>query len=232
MIRQPDGKAHPFPIQISLQAQEFIQGALFHAAFADIAAGEFVRLPGGVNRVELVMRERGLAQGVSEEGWQLLRKYQNIFEGTVFQSVLIALNSHWDWYIRKLSEFIRFARSSIRAPALSNADDKRLARADRLPLSEQLEIMELAIGVTLPLSADERQALKEMALVRNLGLHNRWEIDFQYLRETKMNGLQVGELRLIGIGELQYWHSLLIKLLSNSGLECAKRFNAAPDYAI
>ena len=230
--RRPDGKAHPFPIQISLQAREFIQGALFHAAFADIAAGEFVRLPDGVSRVELIMRGRGLAQGVSEEGWQLMRKYQDIFAGTVYQSVLITLNSHWDWYIRKLSEFIRFARSSVGGPALSNADEKRLARADRLPLGEQLEIMELVVGITLPLLADERQELREMALVRNLGLHNRWEIDPQYLRETKRKGLQVGELCLVGIGELQSWHSLLIKLLSSSGLECAKRFNAAPDYPI
>jgi hypothetical protein len=92
--------------------------------------------------------------------------------------------------------------------------------------------MELVVGITIPLLADERQELREMALVRNLGLHNRWEIDPQYLRETKRKGLQVGELRLVGIGELQSWHSLLIKLLSSSGLECAKRFNAAPDYPI
>jgi hypothetical protein len=230
--RRPDGRAHPFPIQVSLQAQEFIQGALFHAAFADIAAGEFVRLPDGVNRVERVMRGRGLAQDVFEQGWQLMRKYQAIFAGTVYQSVLITLNSHWDWYIRKLSEFIRFARSSVGGPALSNADEKRLARADRLPLGEQLEVIELAIGVTLRLVADERQELMEMSLVRNLGLHNRWEIDPQYLRETKQKGLQVGKLRLIGIEELQSWHSLLIKLLGSSGLECAKRFNDAPDFPI
>lgn len=191
-----------------------------------------MRLPDGVNRVETVMSERGLAQGISADGWQLLRKYQAVFAGTVYQSVLITLNSHWDWYIRQLSEFLRFARSSVGGPTLSNADEKRLARADRLPLDEQLEIMERAVGTILPLAIDERQELREMSLVRNLGLHNRWEIDPQYLRTTTRKGLRIGELRLVGVEELKIWHSLLIKLLTGSGLECAKRFNSAPNYPI
>jgi hypothetical protein len=230
--RQPGSRAHPFPIQISLQAQEFIQGVLFHATFADIAAGEFVRLRDGVDRVEFIMRERGLAQGGSEEGWQLMHKYKDIFAGTIYQSVLISLNSHWDWYIRKLSEFIRYARSSLKCPTLSNAVEKGLAKADLLPLLEQLKVIESAIGIILPLKPDERQELEEMSLVRNLGLHNRWEIDPKYMKKTKREGLQVGELRLVSTGELQDWHSLLIKLLSSSGLECAKRFNNAPDYPV
>jgi hypothetical protein len=232
LSRRPDANAHPYPIQVSLQTQEFIQGALFHAAFADIAAGEFVRLPDGVNRIENAMRARGLAEGISEHGWRIIGNYQAVFAGMVYQSVLITLNSHWDWYIRKLSEFIKFARQPVGGPTLATPDEKRLARVDRLPLGEQIEVIELAIGVTLPIVENERQELKEMSLVRNLGLHNRWEIDLQYLRETKRKGFQVGELRLVGLEELQGWHSLLIKLLSISGIECAKRFNSAPNFPI
>jgi len=37
-----------------------------------------------------------------------MSKYKEVFEVTVYQTVLIALNSHWDWYIRRLTEFIQF----------------------------------------------------------------------------------------------------------------------------
>jgi hypothetical protein len=230
MSRTKDAEAHPFPFQIALQTQEFLQGALFHALVADIAAGEFVRQPGGTSRIDQIMHARGLRVDVGNQSWMLLRKYQHVFEGIAFQSVLIGLNSHWDWYIRRLSEFIRFARSSVGSSTLSSSDEKRLRRVERLPLDEQLVILELAIGVNLSLAAVERQELKEMSLVRNIGLHNRWETDVRYLKETTRQGLQVGELRVVGIEELQSWHSLLIKLLLSSASECAKRFNGAPDF--
>ncbi|MCU1306134.1 MAG: hypothetical protein JWN45_829 [Acidobacteriaceae bacterium] len=225
-----NSQAHPFPFQIAMQTQEFLQGMIFHASFGDIAAGEFARQPDGVNQVERIMLAQGLDAGVPDEAWTIIRKYQCVFEGFVFQSVLIGLNSHWDWYIRKLSEFIRFARSSVSCSSLSNSDEKRLLRADRLPLGEQFEVLQLAIGVALLLSEAERQELREMSLVRNLGLHNRWEIDAQYLKETTRNGVEIGDLRLVDMAELRSWHSLLIKALSSSALECAKRFNAAPDF--
>jgi hypothetical protein len=230
--RETDGKVHPFPIQISIQTLEFIQGALFYATFADIAAGEFVRLPDGVSQVEHLMQTRGLLQGVAEEGWQLMSKYRDIFKDTAYQSVLIALNSHWDWFIRKLSEFIKFAYPIVGMPTLSNSITQRFDKVERKSLNEQLEIIEAVVGITLNLSSDERLELKEMALARNLGLHNRWEIDPQYLEKTERKGLQVGELRIVDIKELESWHSLLVRLLNNLGLECAKKFYAAPDYHI
>jgi hypothetical protein len=228
--RGTNGTAHVFPIQIGMQTQGFIQGALFLAAFADIAAGEFVRLPDGVARVERLMKEQGLAEGVSDQGWQLVRQYKAVFEGTVFQSVLITLNSHWDWYVRRLCEFIRFGLSLEGTAALLDRDEKRLARADRLPLGEQLEVLELAIGSNLTVSANEREELTEMTLVRNLGLHNRWEIDAGYLRRTKRSGMQAGELRLMDLNELLGWHSLLLRLLRVSAFACATRFRGAPDF--
>lgn len=228
--RGKDARAHPFPIQIALQTEEFLQGAVFHASFADIAAGEFVGQPGGVSRVEKIMLEHGLDQGLADEAWELLRKYQCVFEGVVFQSVLISLNSHWDWYIRRLSDFIRFARDSCGGPKLSKQEEKRLKRAAHLALYDQLEIVELGARVSLPLEFSERQELHEMSLVRNLGLHNRWEIDASYLERTNRTGFIEGELRIVDEVELRNWHSLLIKLLHTSFLECAKRFHAAPEF--
>jgi len=230
--RTSHSQAHPFPLQIVLQAQEFIQGAIFLAAFGDIAAGEFVRTPGGVDRTEVVMRERGLAQGVSDEAWRLVRKYKAIFELTVFQSVLFSLNSHWDWYVRRLSEFIRFSRRSVGGSGLSAADEKRLARADHLPLGEQIEVLELGAGAKFALTETERDDLIEMSLVRNLGLHNRWEADDRYLKSTKKTEFSLGQLRLVSVEELFRWHSLLIKALRVTGSQCAKAFVGAPDFPV
>lgn len=228
--RKPNSQAHPFPIQIALQTQEFIQAVLFHTAFMDIASGEFVRMPDGVKRVEEILRARGLEDSVYSQAWELMRKYQVVFDTYVFQSVLIAFNSHWDWYIRKLAEFIRASRLKIGGHSLSKEDEKRLTRVDRLPLPEQLALIELTIGTNLPLSEAERQELKEMSLVRNLGLHNRWEIDTIYMKETSKTGFQTGDLRIVNIEELLKWQALLIKLLNSSSVECAKRFNTAPDF--
>jgi hypothetical protein len=223
---------HPFPLRISLQTQEILLATLFHAAFADIAAGEFVRQPEGVHRAEELMKKHGLEAGEADDAWSFLIKYQLLFEGALFQSALIAFNSEWDWYIRKLSEFIRIARRSCGGPLLTAEDEKRLRNAGRLPLLQQLEIVQAAAGVTLPLGVGERSELLEMSLVRNLGLHNRWEIDADYLKKTPRLGFIEGNMRVLDLRELHDWQSLLIKLLNSSATECAKRFHAAPEFNI
>lgn len=223
-------QAHPYPLQIAYQTQEFIQGFMFYAAFSDLAAGQIVRMPNGIQMIESQMKDRGLSAGVAEQGWQIMHKYTHVFQDTIYQSVLISLNSHWDWYIRKLSEFIEFCRTNIGGPVVSAKDEKRLKRASRLPLVEQIEVVELTAGIQLALSEDQRNELNEMSLVRNLGLHNRWEIDSTYLRETVRTGLQLGDLRTIDIAELQKWHRRLVELLQRSSIECAKVFKMAPDF--
>lgn len=227
-----NAEAHPFPIQIGCQAREFLQGALFYAAFADLAAGEFVRQPNGVERIEQIMASKGLLPGTSDEAWLILRKYQSIFGGVVFQSVLVSLCSHWDWYIRRLAEFIRFARDHVGGPALSKDELRNLERADRLSLEDQVRTITTATGVDLQLSADDLGTLAEMALVRNLGLHNRWEVDITYLAKTNTAGLVEGDLRTVTSAELGRWHQMLIHALRSSSFEIAKLYRAVPRYGI
>jgi hypothetical protein len=230
VIRATGCQAHPFPFQIAFQTQEFLQGLGFYVSFTHIAAGQIVRQPDGIERVERTMRDEGLNTGVTEQAWSILRKYERVFNNFVFQSALIGLNSHWDWYVRRLCEFIQFAHSAVGGSPLSRSDEKRLCRADRLPIGEQIEVIELGIGVPLVAAASELHELTEMSLVRNLGLHNRWEVDVQYLGKTSRTDLEVGDLRLICQSELMSWHSLLINLVNKSGVECAKRFFMAPDF--
>jgi hypothetical protein len=225
-------QAHPFPIQVAYQTQEFLQGALFHAIFADIAAGEFVHLPNGVERIEQLMASKGLVSGTSDEAWLILRKYESIFGGVLFQSVLVSLCSHWDWYIRRLAEFVSFARRHVDAPALSKGEARDLERIDRLSFENQVRTIAIATGVDLELAVGELETLAEMALVRNLGLHNRWEVDDTYLAKTKTVGLVKGDLRAIASAELGRWHQFLILVLNRSALEVAKHYRAVPQFEI
>lgn len=225
-----DAGAHKFPIQISLQTQEFLQGTLFHTAFRDIAAGEFVGFTTGVAKVESILAERGLVPGTFEQAWAILHKYQMFFEGGVFQEALVAMTSHWDWYVRRLSEFIRFARNHVGGPTLSKEELRQLERADFLPIAEQLQIISTAANIDLNLSSAEADELAEMTLVRNLALHNRREVDHRYLRATKRIGFGERDLRIVEAGELQQWHALLVKVLNQSALECARRYHAVPSF--
>jgi hypothetical protein len=228
--RSPNSQAHPFPFQISLQTQEFLQAALFYSTFADVAVAEVVSEPGGVARVESRLQERGLNPNIVSQAWSFLEKYREVFKGSVYQHALIQLNSHWDWYIRRLCEFVQFGRAYCQTPALKAEDEKRLRRASRLPIAEQLEVIEVAASISLGLAADEKEELSEMSQARNLGLHNRWEVDADYLRKTKRIGYSLGDLRQIEIPELRKWHSLLVTLLHNSSRETAKMFKTAPDF--
>lgn len=86
-------KAHSFPIQVSIQTQEFIQAVLFYAMFADIAAGKYVRLPNALNNIEQELIKEGLDKQLWDNGWSYLQRYQPIFNNTIFQNVLILMRS-------------------------------------------------------------------------------------------------------------------------------------------
>lgn len=227
-----DAKGHPFPIQIAYQTQEFIQGALFYASFADLAAGETVSRPGGVEAVEARMKLGGLGADVTDQGWVLLGKYRAVFGSVVFQSVLITLCSHRDWYIRKLSRFILFARNELKSEPLPKAVLGTLGKPDRSSIKAQIEAICDASGFALSLADSEVRELVEMSLVRNLGLHNRWEVDEVYAQRTVTNSPAVGELRVVDAVELQRWHALLIKLLHQTAFNCSGSFHGAPEYTM
>ena len=230
MARGEDSKIHPFPFQIAVQTLEFMQGALFHALFVDVASGAYVRLPDGMSNLERILMEKLDSSKTYDEAWGILGKYQAVFEKIPFQSVLIAMNSHWDWYARKLINFISFARQNLSHAALEKYEEKRLQRFSSLPIGEQLEVIQIAAGIKFALAAEEIAELQEMNLVRNLGLHNRWEIDSRYLQRTIRSGYQIGELRIIEVGELNKWHQLFIKAVQTTGIEVALAFVNASDY--
>jgi len=227
----PGAGAHPFPFQVGMQAKGFLHGAMFHAVLGDFAAGEYLKLPEAVARLEDHLLEKGLNKNSLEMGWKYLRKYSHVFAGTVFQNALITFNSHWDWYLRNLHGFIKVARSTIASPPLTNHQSRNFDRLPFASISEQLNLLQIACGSQFSLSGDDIGHLKEMSLVRNLGLHNRWEVDEHYRRSSETNPWLVGELRMVRVEELQRWHASLLRAIQESCISVATKYKDAPKYA-
>ena len=154
----------------------------------------------------------------------------SVFENTVFQNVLMLMRSHWDWYIRQLGGFVRFSRNHVPSPSLDNKQQKLLDNVDRKEIKEQLEILEMACGITFNIPSAVMESIKEMSLVRNLGMHNRWEVDDFYLNKTSTSGWELGDIRLIEINQLREWASSLNKIIDETSLPIAVKYVSVPDY--
>lgn|GEM_PF-1408141 len=228
--KTPGARAHSFPIQVSVQTQEFIQAVLFYAMFADIAAGRYVRLPNALNNIEQEVMKEGLDKKLWDNGWSYLQRYQPIFNNTIFQNVLILMRSHWDWYIRQIGEFVSFARNHVSSPALDKNQEKELARIGWKEITQQLTILEKSCGIKFNLSPAILSDINEMSLVRNLGMHNRWEVDDYYLNKTSSSKWELKDVRLTEIAELRSWSGSLSKLINETSLEIAIKYVHAPDF--
>ena len=230
IVSREGSRGHPYPFQISKQTQQFIQALLFHLTITDTAKSEYMRLPGAFQKLESTLLEHSFSKDAIAECWDYLERYKGVFQGTLYQSVLIALNSHWDWYTRKLSEFVAFVRNHVASPTLSGKRKRAFENIGYKSITDQLDVFQAASGVAFNLEEDDLENLKEMSLVRNLGLHNRWEVDREYLRRSASTNLTEGELRIVEEGELGTWHASLITVLSETAKVVAIKYSAAPDY--
>lgn len=194
-----DRKAHPYPFQIGILTQQFLQGTIFHLALMDEASGRYVRQGGAIPELEKWFLENGLDKRSLEIGWAALGQHIELFKMFGSMNVVVALNSQWDWYIRRLAGFSLFALRH--EGAVNPKVDKTLARLERRPILEQIAGIELASGVHVALTPEESEHLKELSLVRNLALHNRWEVDEQYARQSARNRWHPGEVREFDISE-------------------------------
>ena len=207
-------KAHPFPAQIAFQTLELMQASIFHAMVVDEAAGQRVRQPDGVQGIDQALLNAGLEKTLLDDGWLYIKKYKRIFERFVTQSVLIALRIQWNWYIRNLGSFILASKRSEEHEALPRAVEIDLGRIGFKDILSQLSILEKCAGIKIEVSDSVGTAVYEMSLVRNLYLHNRWEVDDYYIENTRTLRWQRGEIRVFDISELEEWHRALVRLVN------------------
>jgi len=225
---EPSAKAHPFPLQVAYQTQEFMQATLFHAMFSNVAAGEYVRLPNGLSGIRTTLVDQGMSAQLWEDGWKYLQKYQEYFSQAILRSVLISIRSHWDWYVRKLGEFISQNRQSVFNMPLSKTDSDKLQKIGFKEITLQIKILEKSCDVSIPIEASTSGLLHEISLVRNLGLHNRWEVDAFYLSKTKTSGWLLNEVRNFDAVELQSWHAALVNTINKTSIPIAIKFKDSP----
>ena len=149
----------------------------------------------------------------------------------MYQTALIAMSSQWDWYARNLGRFVEFARRYSTSPSLNAKQEKNLKRLGWLSINKQLEALSLGSGATFGIEEVHLENLREMSLVRNLGLHNRWEVDEDYIRLSKKTGsLGNGNLRLVEVSELYAWHGSWVAAISETARSVGVRYPDVPRY--
>ncbi|MBI2435548.1 MAG: hypothetical protein HYV26_22060 [Candidatus Hydrogenedentes bacterium] len=224
--------AHPFPAQIGFQTLELMQASIFHVMLMDEAAGQRVRQADGVQGVDQALIEAGLKKSLLDDGWKYLGKYKGLFERFVFQNVLITLRSQWDWYIRNLGAFVLASTRSEGPDTISSSQQKRLEGIGFKDILNQLAIIEDCAVINFEISESIKLAVREMSLVRNLGLHNRWEVDDYYIEKTATKNWRRREIRQFDMPELEEWHRALVRLVNSTWSPVAVRFKDAPPYTI
>jgi len=235
MAQKPNATAHLYPAQIGLQAEEMVQATVFFVILADTAAGQRVRQAGAIQEIENEWVANGIDLRAMNEGWTCLNKYHAFFQQYVIQNAPIAMRNHWDWYIRNLGRFVEFARTKCGGPTLGRDREKQLLRLGKkeMPLATQLQVLRDATGLALDFEAEIMEAAKEMSLVRNLGLHNRWEVDDVYLEQSSdRKDWRVGEVRVIQATELLPWRRALSQLLIGTWSPIARLYVNVPSYPV
>lgn len=221
-------KQHLYPLKIALRAQKLIQGSVFYGVFVDLAAGQYVRIvsnPEG--KIKHLLLQEGLSEETYETSWTCFRDYMNEFQHPIYQHGLYSMISHWDWYISRLGKFINFSRKYI---SPNQSDDSNLSKLNRTPFKNQINILKASTNLAFLFQEDSIDLIEEMHLVRNLGMHNEWEVDEDYLKKSIIKNWKFGQKREFDILEINKWHSALIDVISVTAHNIASHYSQVSNY--
>lgn len=222
---------HAYPLRLALAALRFVQGSMYYSAITDVAVNQYIRSTShALDNIKMAFSQKGISEEDWEIGWACLDDYLKVFPNPVFQNTLFSMRVHWDWYIGKLGKFVEFARQYVRGPYMDGKLKKNLTYIGYKDIVVQLEILEQSTGIKIHLEDAVIESIKEMSLVRNLGMHNCWEIDEIYLRSTRKPGWKAGQLRHITLPELMDWKTSLDAVIQETSYLTAETYSAAPDY--
>jgi hypothetical protein len=219
---------HLYPLKIALRAQRLIQGSLFYDVFVDTATGQYVRIvPDAERTIKDLLIKDGWSEETYETSWACFENYLKEFQNPIFQHTVYSIISHWDWYVSNLGRFIDFAEKYISPEKQTNKD---LLKLSFKHFAKQIEVIKNETGILLNTDNDTLDLVEEMHLVRNLGMHNEWEIDDTYLKYTKTKNLKPGEKRKFEIAEMTKWHSAFLQLIGTLSSEIAIHYAQVPKY--
>jgi len=227
---RPDA-GHPYPTQVSLQTQELLQAAVFNLAMADYAVERLVEDSSNFEALERAFIEGGADQEALDFCWQCMTTHHAVQDQWVAYSAVVALRSHWDWYVSRLGSFVSFAREHLDLPPMKPRRLKLLGRLGLQPLRVQLPLLEESLDLEFDLDSEQRENLAEMSLVRNLIIHNRGEVDSFHLSATHSSGWTLGELRTISREEGKVWHWALLQTVVRTSTRVSEKCASVPHYS-
>jgi hypothetical protein len=220
---------HSYPVKIALRAQQLIQGSLFYDVFTDMATGQYVKtVPNAEQTIKsYLINKDGWSEETYETSWECFKSYLEEFQNPIYHHTVYSIISHWDWYISNLGKFIDFAEKYISPEKETSKDLQKLSFK---PFATQIEIIKNETGILLSIDNDTLDLVDEIHLVRNLGMHNEWEVDETYLKKTKTKNMKLGEKRVFGISEITKWHSAFLQLIGMLSSKIAIRYAQVPKY--
>lgn len=225
----PNTKAHPYPYQIALQTEELIHATTFYYILLDKSA-ELATKKIGLPYIRDELLKKGMRKEDWNTGWDCLGKYTSLFERAAFLNVLVALRSNWDWYVTHLAGFIVFSDDSLNR-MYTDKQKNTLKNITRNEITTQITVLERLCNMDLAVPQALLDNLREMSYVRNLGLHNRWEVDETYLSRTnEPQRWHLGEIRIFTETELNSWGATLRELINMTCRAVATQCVSAPQY--
>jgi hypothetical protein len=231
MTTGTDKQKHIYPIQIALRTQRLIQGSMFYDVFMDTATGQYVRIiPNAEQEIKKsLIQNAGWSEDTYETSWDCFKFFLEEFKNPIFQHTVYSIISHWDWYISNLGVFIYFAEKHLDP---NKQIDKDLLKVSSKPFFKQMEIIKNETGILLNLDSDTLDLVEEMHLVRNLGMHNEWNVDETYLKYSKTTNLKLGDKRNFDIPELTKWYSAFLQLIEVLTYEIATLYSQIPPFKL
>jgi len=196
----------------------------------DYSSEQHMHSPDSFEEFRSDMLDKGMDSDTWEHSWKCLLKYDEPLREWLLQYVLIGMRSQWDWYISRLGEFVLFARTHTASPPLGKKSKRDLQGIGFKSMSDQLAVLEIEAGATFEIDDVQRSLLSEMALVRNIVLHNRGEVDDHYLRKSTTGPWKVGELRDVSSSELGSWHLALVHCIGKTSTAVAQTLVEVPPY--
>lgn len=208
---------HPYPIQIANQTVEFIRATWFNIFLTDAMAELYTESNPKRWKEDVFSRlqEKGIVESAIQPGWDSLIDYIEYFRHANVHSAVIALCSHWDWFIRNLGVFIiEFIASKNRS---SNSNLKNIGMKFIL---EQIQTIETSLSIKFTINEADKDILKLASQTRNIGIHNRWEVDDRYL-QSNSDKWKLGEIRIINSDELKNWGEAFIRCIDEIAYKVA-----------
>lgn len=220
---------HPYPKRISLRAQKLLQGSLFYFIFLDTATGLYLSKSHDPEKDvrEALISKANWEVKTYEISWDCFTEYVNEFLNPIQQQVIFSMVSHWDWFVSKIGKFINFANHELN---LLSQSEKDLNNLSLKPFTKQLEIIKSASSIPFNIKPASIELIEELHLVRNLGLHNEWEVDELYLQRSKSSGYKVGQKRNVDMSEINSWHKAFVDLITSLSDEIATRYYSVSSY--